>query len=314
MKRSRKSSPFITILVPCYNEADAITPFLEETIAHLNENKLKAEFLFVNDGSTDATLTILKEKKAEKLPIRIIDLSRNFGKEASMSAGLMHAKGEVVIPMDCDLQDPPSLIIQMVQAWQEGFDVVLAKRKDRSSDGLLKRVTASCFYSLMKRVCDHSIPPQVGDFRLMDRRVVDAINQLPERQRFMKGIFSWVGFSTTTILFDRPPRTVGETKFSFWKLWNFALEGITSFSSFPLRLWSYLGGIIVCFAFIYALWIIFKTLAFGIDVPGYASLMTVILFLGGIQLMSLGMIGEYVGRIYMETKQRPLYIIDEVLE
>lgn len=306
--------PLITLLIPCYNESSMITPFLEEMQSCLPQTDIRFEFLFVNDGSTDDTLDILKHKKKEGYAIRIIDLSRNFGKEASMTAGLIHAHGDAVIPIDCDLQDPPSLIAEMIKKWQLGYDVVLARRTSRKGDGFLKRFTAGLFYKFINRLSDHPIPEQVGDFRLMDRKVVDAINQLPERQRFMKGLFSWVGFKTTMITFERPHRHAGESKFSFWKLWNFALEGITSFTSFPLKLWSYVGGMIVLLAFIYAIWIITKTLYFGIDLPGYASIMTVILFLGGIQLISLGIIGEYIGRIYTETKQRPCFIIEEIIE
>jgi glycosyltransferase involved in cell wall biosynthesis len=226
-----------------------------------------------------------------------------------MTAGIDATTGDCVIPIDADLQDPPALISEMLQKWQEGAEVVLAKRVDRSSDSYSKRTTALMFYRLHNTLSSLQIPENVGDYRLMDRVVVDALKQLPERQRFMKGLFAWVGFKTVTIEYSRDARLVGETKFSGWKLWNFAIEGITSFSLVPLKIWIYVGLAGALFAFLYATFIILRTLIFGIDLPGYASLLVVTLFFGSLQLISLGVIGEYIGRIYFESKQRPLYLI-----
>lgn len=226
-----------------------------------------------------------------------------------MTAGIDAACGDAIIPIDADLQDPPELIIEMVKKWQEGYDVVLAKRADRSTDSLFKRFSACSFYRVHNWVADFPIPENIGDFRLMDRKVVDILKQLPERRRFMKGLFAWVGFKTFTLEYEREVRIAGTTKFNIWKLWNFALEGITSFSTAPLRIWTYIGFSISLFAFLYAGYYIWRTLTHGIDVPGYASLLTIMLFLGGIQLIGIGILGEYSGRIYIESKQRPIYII-----
>jgi glycosyltransferase involved in cell wall biosynthesis len=241
--------------------------------------------------------------------VTVLEFSRNFGKEPAMTAGIDASSGDCVIPIDADLQDPPALIAEMLKKWQEGAEVVLAKRVDRSSDSYAKRTTAVMFYRLHNALSHLQIPETVGDYRLMDRVVVDALKQLPERQRFMKGLFAWVGFKTVTIEYSRDARLAGETKFSGWKLLNFAIEGITSFSLMPLKIWIYVGLAGALFAFLYATFIILRTLIFGIDLPGYASLLVVTLFFGSLQLISLGVIGEYIGRIYFESKQRPLYLI-----
>jgi glycosyltransferase involved in cell wall biosynthesis len=267
------------------------------------------EIVCINDGSTDRTLTELLAAQRECPQVCVVDLSRNFGKEAAMSAGIDHARGEAVIIIDADLQDPPELIPTLVDRWRGGYEVVLARRSDRSSDGLMKRSTARLFYRLHNSIADYPIPEDIGDFRLMDRAVVEALKQLPERRRFMKGLFAWVGFRTITVDYVRAARSAGTTKFSAWKLWNFALEGITAFSTMPLRLWTYLGIVIAMLSLCYGSAIVVRTLIFGIDVPGYASLLTAILFLGGVQLIGLGVLGEYIGRIYVETKQRPVYIV-----
>jgi glycosyltransferase involved in cell wall biosynthesis len=245
---------------------------------------------------------------------KVIEFSRNFGKEAALTAGIDAARGEAVIPIDADLQDPPGLIGQMVAAWLQGAEVVLARRTDRSSDGLMKRKTAAWFYRLHNRMSNTQIPENVGDFRLMDRVVVNALKQLPERQRFMKGLFAWVGFRTVTVDYARAPRLAGKTKFSGFALWNFALEGFTSFSTVPLKIWTYLGALGAMGTFFYALFIILYTLLHGTRVPGYASLLVAVLFFGSVQLMSIGLLGEYIGRIYLETKQRPSYLIRKVYE
>jgi glycosyltransferase involved in cell wall biosynthesis len=247
--------------------------------------------------------------------VRVIDLSRNFGKEAALTAGLDAARGDAVIPIDVDLQDNPALITKLVEEWKRGFEVVLAKRADRRTDSFAKRLTAFLFYRLHNSISSEPVLPEnVGDFRLMDRKVVEAIKQLPERRRFMKGIFAWVGFRSTTVEYVRDSRFVGKSRFTGWKLWNFALEGITSFSTAPLRIWTYLGLAVASLAFVYAGFIIMRTVIHGIDVPGYASLLAVTLFLGGIQLIGLGVLGEYLGRVYSEAKQRPIYIVRESYE
>lgn len=307
----KHSSPSISIVCPCYNEQDVLESFSNTITDILSSTGFTYELLFINDGSKDNTLQILQEL-AEKDPhIRIINLSRNFGKEAALTAGLDEALGEVIIPIDADLQDPPELIHDFLQEWQKGYDVVLAKRIDRKCDTFTKKISASLFYKFHNSIANVEIPNNVGDFRLITRKVVDAIKLLPENQRFMKGIFSWVGFKTVTVEYARQPRIAGKTHFNNWRLWNFALEGITSFSTSPLRIWLYLGAVVSSLSFLYGSFIIFKTLILGIDLPGYASLLTVVLFLGGIQLIGLGVMGEYLGRLYMESKRRPIYIIDK---
>jgi len=241
--------------------------------------------------------------------IVVLNLSRNFGKEAALTCGIDYAGGKAVIPIDVDLQDPPELITEMLKLWHQGFDVVLAQRVDRSADHVMKRKTAEWFYLLHNAISDSPIPPNVGDFRLMDRKVVEALKALPERRRFMKGLFAWVGFRQAVIPYSREARQAGMSKFSGWHLWNFALEGITSFSTAPLRIWTYLGLCIALVAFAYGTFIVGRVLLLGRDMPGYASLITVILFLGGVQLIGLGVLGEYLGRIYLETKGRPVYIV-----
>lgn len=305
------SSPTLSIVCPCYNEQDALEAFLGTITDILSTTSFSYELMFINDGSKDNTLHVLQELAAKDSHIRIINLSRNFGKEAALTAGLDHALGEVIIPIDADLQDPPELIHDFLREWQKGYDVVLAKRIDRSCDTFTKKISASLFYKFHNTIADLEIPNNVGDFRLITRKVVNAIKLLPENQRFMKGIFSWVGFKTVTVEYTRQPRIAGKTHFNSWRLWNFALEGITSFSTSPLRIWLYLGALVSALSFLYGSFIIFKTLILGIDLPGYASLLTVVLFLGGIQLIGLGVMGEYLGRLYMESKRRPIYIIDE---
>ena len=302
----------VAIVVPVHNEEAAIAPFLDAVRLNtdaLTEEGIAFEFIFVNDGSTDATLDRLIEEQSQDPRIRIIDLSRNFGKEAAMTAGLDACDADAAIPIDVDLQDPPHVIPLLVAKWREGFEVVLAKRADRSSDGFMKHRSASMFYRVHNFVAAQKIPHDVGDFRLIDRPVIDALRALPERRRFMKGLFAWVGFRTTTVEYVRDARVAGQSKFSGWKLWNFALEGITSFSSAPLEIWTYIGAAISVFSFLYGLLIVAKTLVFGIDVPGYASILVSVLFLGGIQLLGIGIIGQYLGRVYAEIKQRPIYIV-----
>ncbi len=300
----------VSIVTPFFNEEEVVNIFIDEICKVMDDTGCTYEIVCVNDGSCDGTLEKLISKKGNSGNIRIIDLSRNFGKEAALTAGIDHATGEVVIPIDADLQDPPELISELLKKWREGYDVVLAKRGDRSTDSFLKKFTANLFYRMHNKISDIQMPANVGDFRLMSRKVVNAIKQLPENQRFMKGVFSWVGFKTASVEYRRKKRVAGKTTFNGWRLWNLALDGITGFSTVPLRIWLYIGVFISFSSFIYASFIVIRTIVQGIDVPGYASLLTFILFLGGIQLIGIGVIGEYVGRIYMESKRRPPYIID----
>ena len=302
--------PLVSIVTPFYNEGEGVKHFYQvmaQTMEKLPD--FDFEIVCVDDGSRDSTLEQLIAISKTDPRVTVLEFSRNFGKEPAMTAGIDVTSGDCVIPIDADLQDPPALITEMLKKWQEGAEVVLAKRVDRSTDSYAKRTTALMFYRLHNALSGLQIPENVGDYRLMDRVVVDALKQLPERQRFMKGLFAWVGFKTATVEYVRDARLVGDSKFSGWKLWNFAIEGITSFSLVPLKVWTYVGGIGALFAFCYAVFVVIKTLVFGIDVPGYASLLVVILFFGSLQLICLGVLGEYIGRIYFESKQRPLYLI-----
>ena len=303
-------SKFVSIVAPFYNEANAVEPFylaLRDVIDRIAD--IRFEIICVDDGSRDETLGKLLSLVDRDPRFSVIELSRNFGKEAALTAGLDAAKGDAVIPIDADLQDPPQLIPALIAAWQEGADVVLARRSDRDADTLSKRYTARLFYRLHNWLSEIQIPQDVGDFRLMDKAVVEALKQLPERQRFMKGLFAWVGFKSAVVKYSRDLRNLGSTKFSWVSLLNLALEGVTSFSTAPLRLCTYAGSITATATFLYASYILMRTLIQGIDVPGYASLLVAILFLGSLQLIGIGLLGEYVGRIYMETKQRPRYLV-----
>ena len=300
----------ISIIVPCFNEASNIGNFYREIIKVFRKNDgYVFEIVCVDDGSVDNTLNELLEVVAKDNRFKVIELSRNFGKEAAITAGIDHSIGDAVIPIDCDLQDPPELIKEMIEKWEKGAEVVLAKRVDRSEDTIFKRKSAEFFYKVHNKLANVSIPNNVGDFRLMDRVVVSSINELRERQRFMKGIFAWVGYKTETIEYVRASRRDGDSKFSGWKLWNLALEGFTSFSTIPLRLWTYIGGIGAIISILYALFILIRTIVYGIEVPGYASLIVIFLFISSLQILSIGLLGEYIGRIYMETKHRPIYVI-----
>jgi glycosyltransferase involved in cell wall biosynthesis len=306
------SNSTVSLIVPVHNEEATIRPFLDairKTVDPLARQGVTFDFIFINDGSRDRTLECLIDAQASDSRIRIIELSRNFGKEAAMTAGLDACIADAAIPIDCDLQDPPHVIPLLVEKWREGAEVVLAKRANRSSDGVLKRWTASMFYSIHNLIAPQKIPHDVGDFRLMDRQVIEALRALPERRRFMKGLFAWVGFKTETVEYVRDARVAGKSKFSGWRLWNFALEGITSFSTLPLEIWTYVGAGISIGSFFYGAFTIAKTMIFGVDVPGYASLLVSMLFLGGIQLLGIGILGQYLGRVYSEIKQRPIYIV-----
>lgn len=305
------NNPTLSVVCPMHNEEAVLAAFTSRLLSALDATGEPFEIICVNDGSRDGTLERLRELQKSEPRLRVIDLSRNFGKEAALTCGIDHARGDAVIPIDADLQDPPELIREMVRVWQQGFDVVLAQRVNRSADNILKRKSAEWFYRLHNAISEPSIPINVGDFRLMDRRVVEALKSLPERRRFMKGLFAWVGFRQATIPYAREARSAGESKFSGWRLWNFALEGITSFSTAPLRVWTYLGVFIALSAFAFGLFVVGRTLLLGRDLPGYASLITVVLFLGGVQLIGLGVLGEYIGRLYSEAKGRPIYIVRE---
>ena len=297
----------ISLVVPVFNEEDAIPIFYQAVRKELPEYEV--EIVFINDGSKDGTESIINALAVSDPLVKPLSFTRNFGKEPALFAGLEHATGDAVIPIDVDLQDPIEVIPQLIAKWQEGADVVLAKRTDRSTDGHLKRKTAEWFYRLHNKISSPKIEENVGDFRLMSRETVEHIKRLPERNLFMKGVLSWVGGRVEIVEYTRAERVAGTTKFNGWKLWNLALEGITSFSTFPLRMWTYIGLAVAGAAFLYGAWMIFDTLAFGNPVRGYPSLLVSILFLGGVQLIGIGVLGEYIGRIYTEVKARPKYII-----
>lgn len=299
----------ISLVVPVFNEEDTIPVFYKAVREYEPLQKYEVEIVFINDGSKDSTENIINALAVSDELVKPLSFTRNFGKEPALFAGLEHATGDVVIPIDVDLQDPIDVIPQLIEKWKAGADMVLAKRTDRSTDGHLKRKSAEMFYKLHNKISTPKIEENVGDFRLMSRETVENIKQLPERNLFMKGILSWVGGKTEIIEYSRAERCAGESKFNGWKLWNLALEGITSFSTFPLRMWTYIGIGVSAFAFIYAAWMILDKLIWGNPVPGYPSLMTAILFLGGVQLIGIGVLGEYIGRVYTEVKHRPRYIL-----
>ena len=299
----------LSLVVPVYNEADVLDRFFAEIADVLRGVIENYEIICVNDGSSDTTPLLLMEHRRREPRIKVVHFSRNFGKEQAVSAGLALSRGHAVIPIDADLQDPPALIPRMIETWREGYDVVYGLRADRG-DSFVKRTTSRLFWRCYNRLAPLQIPEEAGDFRLMSRRVTDAVNQMPEKNRFMKGLFAYVGYKTIGIAYRRPARAAGATKWNYWKLWNFALDGITGFSTVPLRVWSYFGLLVSSIALLYALFLIVRTWASGVDVPGYSSLMVVILFLSGVQLITLGIVGEYVGRIFQEIKGRPSYIIE----
>ena len=306
---SSEHPPLLSVVVPVFNEQDVLTEFHRRLSAVLDGLALDAEVVYVNDGSTDASMALLAALHERDPRVAVIDLSRNFGKEAAMSAGLDVADGDAVVLIDADLQDPPELIEQMLQTWREGYDVVLMRRRVRANESWLKKATSHAFYRVISRMGTIPIPEDVGDFRLLSRRAVAALRRLPERSRFMKGLFAWIGYPTRELLYDRDGRFAGDSKFNYWRLWNFALEGITSFSAAPLKSASYFGMAIALVAFAYGLFIMLKTLLYGDPVQGFPTLVTVVLFLGGLQLVALGVIGEYLARMFVEVKQRPLYLV-----
>lgn len=323
MQRSTDLPPTTTLLslvVPVFNEAESIDLFvarLTPVLAKLGDPlgaAVQSEIVFVDDGSTDRTADVITRTGASSCRVQLVRLSRNFGKDAALAAGLAHARGDAVIPMDVDLQDPPELLPQMVKAWRNGAMIVNAVRTDRSNDSWAKRRSAEAFYNCINRLTNYPVPRDVGDFRLLDRRVVDHLNTMEERIRFNKGMVAWMGYETADVPYARPAREAGTTKWKAWSLWNFALDGITGSSTLPLRIWSYIGGLLAVFAVIYAISIVIKTLVVGVDEPGYASIMVVVLTLGSANLIALGILGEYVGRISIEVRRRPLYLVDQVLD
>lgn len=299
----------ISLVVPVFNEEEAIPIFYKTVRENEELKKHEVEIIFINDGSKDSTESIINALAIADSLVKPLSFTRNFGKEPALFAGLDHATGDAVIPIDVDLQDPIDVIPVLIEKWQEGADVVLAKRTDRSTDGWLKRKTAEWFYKLHNKISTPKIEENVGDFRLMSRETVENIKLLPERNLFMKGVLSWVGGNVDIVEYTRAERSAGESKFNGWKLWNLALEGITSFSTFPLRMWTYIGLFVAALSFVYGGWMIIDKLIWGNPVPGYPSLLVSILFLGGIQLIGIGVLGEYIGRIYTKSKKRPKYLL-----
>ncbi|MFO1378457.1 MAG: glycosyltransferase family 2 protein [Steroidobacteraceae bacterium] len=310
----RSAGPTLSLVVPAYNEQEVLPEFHRRATAALQSLGLTYEIVYVNDGSADATMPVLRGIQAQDSCAVVVSLSRNFGKEIALTAGLDHARGEAVVVIDADLQDPPELIGRLVERWREGHDVVYARRVRRDGETWLKRLTAHAFYRVMGGMSRVRIPEDTGDFRLLSRRAVDAVRSLREQHRFMKGLFAWVGYSQVAVDYERDPRAAGQTKWNYWKLWNFALEGITSFTIAPLKLATYVGLAIALTAFAFAGAIIFKTLMYGDPVRGFPTLMVTVLFMGGVQLLFIGVIGEYLGRIFNEAKGRPLYFVGELLQ
>ena len=309
MTTSTSGNRKLSVVVPVYNEAEGLQEFHRRVSIVLGSLPYRSEVVYVNDGSVDESLKILKDLKRSDPRVAIVDLSRNFGKEIAMTAGIDHSCGDAVVVIDADLQDPPELIPKLAAEWEQGFDVVYAQRTGREGESSLKKATAYAFYRVIQNVSRVTIPKDTGDFRLLSRRAVSALGQLREQHRFMKGLFAWIGYPQKNVLYTRLPRYAGNTKWNYWKLWNFALEGITSFTIAPLKIATYLGLFVAVAALMYAAVIIFKTLAYGSDVAGYPSMMVTILFLGGVQLIGIGILGEYVGRMFNETKGRPLYFL-----
>ena len=307
--RNRPAQMLLSVVVPAYNEEEVLPAFHKRLSTVLDSVCMDSEIVYVNDGSADNTLTVITALRELDPRVAIVDLSRNFGKEIALTAGLDHASGDAVVVIDADLQDPPELIPELLKHWADGNDVVYAKRISREGESSLKKATALVFYRLIQKVSRVRIPEDTGDYRLLSRRAVDGLKQLREQHRFMKGLFAWIGYPQKAVPYKRDPRYAGRTKWNYWGLWNFALEGITSFTIAPLKLATYLGLGIAVAAFAYAGVVVFRTLTFGDPVAGYPSLMVTILFLGGVQLMTIGIMGEYLGRMFDESKQRPLYLM-----
>lgn len=301
----------LTVVVPAHNEGQGLREFHARLAAVFDKLDLVSGALYVDDGSNDDTWAVMEALRTNDARVATLKLSRNFGKEAALTAGLDRAAADAVVVIDADLQDPPEVIAEFVRHWRDGCDVVYGTRSTRAGESRVKQWTAAAFYRVIGRLSATPVPRDTGDFRLMNRRALDALMRLRERQRFMKGLFAWVGFKQQAVIYERDPRFAGTSKFNYWRLWNFALEGITSFSGAPLKIATYIGVFTALLAFVFGGFVLGKALLYGDPVRGYPTLMLVILFLGGVQLMALGMIGEYLGRLYMEVKQRPLYLIDE---
>lgn len=302
--------PTLSVIVPAYNEAEVLDELHRRLAAVIDGLGVTAEVIYVNDGSRDATLDILYRLRTADPRVAVLNLSRNFGKEIAMTAGLDHSRGEATVIIDADLQDPPELIPELMARWGQGYDVVYATRLSRDGESFLKKLSARYFYRVVGGMSPIEIPKDTGDFRLLSRRAVDALCRLREQHRFMKGLFAWIGYRQTAVTYHRDRRSAGATKWNYHKLWGFAIEGITSFSTAPLKVASYVGLVTAMTAFIYASWIIYKTLRYGDPVAGYPSLMVAVLFLGGVQLAAIGVLGEYLGRMFNETKGRPLYLVE----
>jgi glycosyltransferase involved in cell wall biosynthesis len=300
----------LSVIVPAYNEEQVLPEFHRRLSSVLAGIDMRTEIIYVNDGSSDGTLRVIRNLRDAAMNVTLVDLSRNFGKEAAMTAGFDLAAGDAVVVIDADLQDPPELIPDMVDEWRAGYDMVYAQRTERDGESSVKKATSYLFYRLIQRVSRVQIPKDTGDYRLLSRRAVVALNSLREQHRFMKGLFAWIGFPQTAIPYRRDPRFAGETKFNYWKLWNFALEGFTSFTIAPLKIATYLGIFTGLVAFLYGIYIMYKTLIYGDPVTGYPSMMVVMTFLGGAQLSFIGILGEYIGRMFNETKRRPLYFLN----
>ncbi|MFQ5684503.1 MAG: glycosyltransferase family 2 protein [Candidatus Binatia bacterium] len=300
----------MSVVIAAYNEEEVLTEFHNQLATALGSMSIDTEIIYVNDGSTDKTLTVIQGLRRADPRIAVVDLSRNFGKEIALTAGLDHANGDAVVVIDADLQDPPELIPELVKQWKEGYDVVYAKRITRGGESVVKKGTAFIFYRLIQLVSRVKIPEDTGDYRLLSRRAVESLKQLREQHRFMKGLFAWIGYPQKEVPYQRSARQVGKTKWNYWQLWNFALEGFTSFTIAPLKVATYLGLLTAVGAFLYAGFIVYKTIIYGDPVAGYPSLMVVILFFGGVQLITLGVIGEYLGRMFDESKNRPLYFLN----
>lgn len=310
--RDSSGAGLLSVIVPVYNEQEVLGEFHSRLGTVLDRFSYRSEIIYVNDGSKDGSVDAIQALRKVDDRVALIDLSRNFGKEIAMTAGFDYATGDAVVVIDADLQDPPELITDLVREWENGFDVVYAQRTVREGESLAKKITAFLFYRLIQRTNRVQIPVDTGDFRLLSRRAVESLNRLREHHRFMKGLFAWIGHPQKAVPYTRDKRFAGESKFNYWKLWNFAIEGFTSFTIAPLKVATYMGVIIAAYAFAYAAWIVFKTLAFGDPVRGYPSLMVVILLLGGVQLITIGVLGEYVGRMFNETKNRPLYLLNRI--
>ena len=312
--RGLERPALLSLVCPAFNEEGNLPEFHKAVTEALNALSQPFEIVFVNDGSRDNTIGVMSAISIAHDNVAVIDLSRNFGKEIAITAGLDHAKGDAVIVMDTDLQHPPSLFGEFIAGWREGYDVVYAQRKTREEESWLRRKTAQAFYRVMNMSGDAALPENAGDFRLLSRKAVDAVVALRERHRFMKGVFAWIGFSTKAIPFEASPRFAGQSKWNYWKLWNFSIEGVTSHTLAPLKFSTYLGLVVAFFSFVYGFIVIANTILFGDPVPGFPTIATIVLFLGGVQLIVLGVMGEYLGRVFNETKQRPLYFARRVIE